>query len=49
MVSEAPDNAEVTLVYKRNRQVSGSGTPFRTITIVKYLNTRRVPFGQHPV
>jgi hypothetical protein len=30
------DNAEVTLVYKCNRQVSGSGAPFRTTPHVKY-------------
>jgi hypothetical protein len=36
------DNAEVPLVYKRNRHDGVSGAPFRTTTIVKYLNTRRV-------
>jgi hypothetical protein len=36
------NNAEVPLVYKRNRPVGVSGDPFRTATIVKFLNTLRV-------
>ncbi|MDR1215738.1 MAG: hypothetical protein LBK25_03550 [Treponema sp.] len=38
-----PNNAEVPLVYKRNRPVGVSGSTFRATPVVKYLNTRRVP------
>jgi 3-deoxy-manno-octulosonate cytidylyltransferase (CMP-KDO synthetase) len=42
VVSDVSDNAKVPLVYKRNRQVSGSGAPFQTAPVEKYLNTLRV-------
>ncbi|MDR1215886.1 MAG: hypothetical protein LBK25_04310 [Treponema sp.] len=44
-----PNNAEVPLVYKRNRPVGVSGTPFRTTPVVKYLNTLRVQAWFRPV
>ncbi|MDR1216299.1 MAG: hypothetical protein LBK25_06430 [Treponema sp.] len=41
-VSGTTDNAEEPRLQAWFRQDGVSGTPFRTITIVKYLNTRRV-------
>ncbi|MDR1215183.1 MAG: hypothetical protein LBK25_00715 [Treponema sp.] len=50
LVSDASSNNEkVSLACKRNRQDGVSGTPFRTTTIVKYLNTRRVRGQRRPL